>query len=620
MNKKVYSIIATLIVCANAFSQSLVSTINGALANNHQSVYNPCDPNTNSLSFNGTSAYADLTPATGLLADSAITVEAWVKPALFATSSFANSIVNKDGWGGTAGEGGYALRCGGNGILSFLICGVTFAGVAASWKEAASPTSALPLNTWSHVAGTFDGTTVRCFVNGVQVGSLAFTGKIRNPTAYALKLGKCPETSQPRYFKGLIDEVRIWKRALSAAELTANMNIQINPATQNKLIGYWMLNNGTGTALTDESTNNNTGTVSVATWSVGVPFSNPIITPAVTITASQTNIVAGTPVTFTSTIANGGTAPIYVWQINGVTVVGESGVTFTTSTLANNDVVACTLTSNATCATTTTAVSNSIINTVVTTINTAPVANNNTGNTTVISSIVINVLTNDIDVDANIDATSVDLDPNTSGVQTTFVVNSGVFTVDGFGNVTCVPTPLSCASALICNYTVTDNAGATSNIATITINVTSYLNPIITQTNDTLFANLQANEVVSWSNSNGVIAGATGNYYVPTQTGNYFLQSQDSMGCAATSAPFNFIVTSLSNVKNELVKIYPNPTSNFVTVTNGLNKQLQITNLSGQILFTKTKANATEIIDLTSFAKGIYFVKVGNNVTKIIKD
>src|SRR5678809_59414 len=94
--------------------------------------------------------------------------------------------------------------------------------------------------------------------------------------------------------------------------------------------------------------------------------SNPItitttsVTPSVTITSSTTSICSGGSVTFTATPTNGGSAPTYQWMINGVNVVGQTASIFTTSTLANGNIVSVKMTSNDPCANPTTATSNSI--------------------------------------------------------------------------------------------------------------------------------------------------------------------------------------------------------------------------------------------------------------------
>jgi hydrogenase maturation factor HypE len=87
--------------------------------------------------------------------------------------------------------------------------------------QSASATASLALNTWTHLAATYDGTTVRLFVNGVQAGTRAVSGSLAASTG-ALRIGGNAVWGE--YFSGRIDEVRIYNRALSAAEIQADMN------------------------------------------------------------------------------------------------------------------------------------------------------------------------------------------------------------------------------------------------------------------------------------------------------------------------------------------------------------------------------------------------------------
>ena len=87
------------------------------------------------------------------------------------------------------------------------------------------------------------------------------------------------------------------------------------------------------------------------------------IPAAVSIGASATTICAGASVTFTATPTNGGSSPTYQWTVNGANA-GTNSPTFITSSLTNGQVVACTMTSNSTCITTTIANSNNITMTV----------------------------------------------------------------------------------------------------------------------------------------------------------------------------------------------------------------------------------------------------------------
>jgi hypothetical protein len=82
--------------------------------------------------------------------------------------------------------------------------------------------------------------------------------------------------------------------------------------------------------------------------------------PTVTIAADPGNsITPGTSVTFTATPTNGGSTPAYQWKVNG-TNVGTDQATYTSTTLANGDVVTCEMTSNDPCADPATAMSNEI--------------------------------------------------------------------------------------------------------------------------------------------------------------------------------------------------------------------------------------------------------------------
>ncbi|MBL7889341.1 MAG: PKD domain-containing protein, partial [Bacteroidia bacterium] len=90
---------------------------------------------------------------------------------------------------------------------------------------------------------------------------------------------------------------------------------------------------------------------------------NASVTPSVSIVSTGTTICAGDAVTFTATPTNGGTTPSYQWQVNGANA-GTNSTTFTSSTLANGDVVTVIMTSSDACASPATATSNSITITV----------------------------------------------------------------------------------------------------------------------------------------------------------------------------------------------------------------------------------------------------------------
>ena len=89
----------------------------------------------------------------------------------------------------------------------------------------------------------------------------------------------------------------------------------------------------------------------------------PVVVPSVSIAASSSSICSGTSVTFTATPTNGGAGPSYQWKLNGANV-GTNSTTYSNSGLANGDIVSCVMTSNASCASPSTATSNSTTMTV----------------------------------------------------------------------------------------------------------------------------------------------------------------------------------------------------------------------------------------------------------------
>jgi Concanavalin A-like lectin/glucanases superfamily len=86
-------------------------------------------------------------------------------------------------------------------------------------------TATLAANTWTHLALTYDGATIRLYVNGTQVSSLAQTGTIVSSTN-PLQIGG--DSTFGQYFAGMIDEVRVYNVALTATQIQTDMNTPLN--------------------------------------------------------------------------------------------------------------------------------------------------------------------------------------------------------------------------------------------------------------------------------------------------------------------------------------------------------------------------------------------------------
>lgn len=110
---------------------------------------------------------------------------------------------------------------------------------------------AVPAGQWHHVCGTYDGTTVRLYVDGVRDGIASYTGSISlNTTAVAIG----DNLERPgRPWNGLIDDVRVYDHALSPAEVAALANIPVptQPPTAFTYQGRLLDDNTTADGLYD---------------------------------------------------------------------------------------------------------------------------------------------------------------------------------------------------------------------------------------------------------------------------------------------------------------------------------------------------------------------------------
>jgi hypothetical protein len=166
------------------------------------------------LSFDGINDLVVVNPSNSLNLSTAMTLEAWVFPT--AAQSGWRTIVQRevDAFTFNASNINGALHPAGGG---------TFDG---QLDHTASP-SALAVNAWSHVALTWDGATLRLYVNGAQVSSKPRTGTLQTSANGAGPIRIGGNVPYGEFFQGLIDELRIYNRALSAAEVESDMNAPV---------------------------------------------------------------------------------------------------------------------------------------------------------------------------------------------------------------------------------------------------------------------------------------------------------------------------------------------------------------------------------------------------------
>jgi hypothetical protein len=186
-------------------------TGNGHLGTLSNATWTPSGQFGGALSFNGTDALVTVSDAASLDLTTGMTISAWVNPT---ASTDWCTVVMKERPSGLA----YSLYSN-NGASRPS----AFAYIGAADRNA-NGSGVVPLNSWSHLAATYDGATLRLFVNGVQVGSQAVTGALAVSTG-ALRIGG--NSVWGEYFQGRIDEVRIYNRALTAGEIQADMGVPI---------------------------------------------------------------------------------------------------------------------------------------------------------------------------------------------------------------------------------------------------------------------------------------------------------------------------------------------------------------------------------------------------------
>ena len=200
------------LVAAYSFDEGAGTTITDLSGHNNSGSFSGAAWNTGgkfggALSFDGVNDAASIADTASLNLSKGMTLEAWVKPS---ASMGKRTIIAKQHPTG----------------LSYgLYSNTTSSGPAAEGPATASSNTSLGTGTWKHVAATYDGTTLKLYVNGGLVASQATTA---NMSANAGPLGIGGHDFGGDYFQGLIDEVRIYDRALSGPEVLFDQNTAVS--------------------------------------------------------------------------------------------------------------------------------------------------------------------------------------------------------------------------------------------------------------------------------------------------------------------------------------------------------------------------------------------------------
>ena len=219
------------------------------------------------LYFDGINDNVTVPDSNSLHLSNAFSLSAWVNPASPLTD-WSAVLVKNSKYYLYASVGGY---CGD---------GSPFAGFSTSTINAVCQPSPLPANTWTHLTLTYNGSVLTLYRNGLAVATASISGAA-SFTTETLQIGG---SKFGEYFKGLIDEVRIYNRPLTATEIQAvflqdsgaiapsSAPVVTAPAT-GSLFSYSLSNSGDKTVVPGSSVTNSITATLLSGTSQALSFS-----------------------------------------------------------------------------------------------------------------------------------------------------------------------------------------------------------------------------------------------------------------------------------------------------------------------------------------------------------
>jgi Concanavalin A-like lectin/glucanases superfamily/Secretion system C-terminal sorting domain/Calcineurin-like phosphoesterase len=251
--------------------------------------FNQGNPFGSALDFNGTSNYVTFGAAPALNT-STFTLEAWIN----IEGTGVTTVTSGAGGGGFEGAtAAVPLVTKGRGegespanINMNYFMGLVGNKLAADFEDGAGPnhsvigTAVIPLNTWTHVAATYEPVTAawNLYINGVLDKTLDIGSNIV-PVSTSIQhasVGTAMTSTgvAAGFFNGKIDEVRIWNVARTGADILANYNAELSSGTG--LVGRWGFNDGCGVNAVNAISGGVNGTLSSSTGPVWVNNFNSI--------------------------------------------------------------------------------------------------------------------------------------------------------------------------------------------------------------------------------------------------------------------------------------------------------------------------------------------------------
>lgn len=259
----------------------------------------------NALSFNGTTSYVDLGNPTALQLTGSMTWSAWVNAA--ANPPDDGQIVAK-----SDNTSGWQFKTSPDtGPHTF---GVAISATTTAHTQRYS-TTVRSLNTWYHVAGVYNASaqTLDIYVNGV-LNNGTLLGTVPTSQLNSSVNANIGRRTGGFYFNGIIDEVRIYNRALSQAEIQTDMNTPVGgSAARPVIVGITIENSDPRINVRMKRSEQSREHVVVESRSN--------MTPALQTPKSGS-------ITFRAAVGNGEPSS-YQWQMDGIDIDGANGPTYT---------------------------------------------------------------------------------------------------------------------------------------------------------------------------------------------------------------------------------------------------------------------------------------------------
>jgi hypothetical protein len=173
------------------------------------------------LSFDGVDDYVSVPTSSSIAVQGTqVSLECWIKPATNLDSSLSHVVCIID----KGDEYAFLLNPSEYGRIWFAV--ILQPGPAINWQGVTTITDHWIAGTWYHLTGTYDGSYLRIYVNGVLQNSRALSGSLNLPTSFPLTIG-AHSLGFDDNFNGIIDEVKVYNYPI----IPSTTSITLTPST-----------------------------------------------------------------------------------------------------------------------------------------------------------------------------------------------------------------------------------------------------------------------------------------------------------------------------------------------------------------------------------------------------